>query len=72
MSRIKMTKSDEKFIRENFENADELINLEDVNDLLYALFHFQQTNGMAPPDYYYPNELGEKVDDVYYSIYNLN
>ena len=44
MSKIKMTESDEKFIRENFENADELINSEDPHDVLYALFSLADEN----------------------------
>lgn len=70
MSKIKMTESDEKFIRENFENADELINSEDPQDVLYALFCLVDENLYAP-DYKY-NDLAEEADNVYFSIYNLN
>lgn len=70
MSKIKMTESDEKFIRENFENADELINSEDPHDVLYALFCLVDEN-LHAPNYEY-NDLAEEADNVYFSIYNLN
>lgn len=70
MSKIKMTESDEKFIRENFENADELINSEDPHNLLHALYGLIDENIHAP-DYEF-NDLAREADNVYFSIYNQN
>lgn len=70
MSKIKMTERDEKFIREHFENADELINSEDPDDVLHALYDLIDYNIHAP-DYEF-NDLAEEADNVYFSIYNRN
>ncbi len=72
MSKIKMKERDEKFIRENFENAEELISSGDVETLLLAIYDLMDRKGFAPPDYYYYNDFGEEAQDVYSSIHALN
>lgn len=72
MSKIKMKERDEKFIRENFKNAEELISSGDVDALLLAIYDLMDRKGFAPPDYYDYNDFGEEAQDVYSSIYALN
>ncbi len=72
MNKIKMKERDEKFIRENFKNAEELISSGDVEALLLAIYDLIDRKGFAPPDYYEYNDFGEEAQKVYNSIYALN
>lgn len=66
----KLEKSDEKFIRENFDNADEILAYEDLNDILDELFQWMAINGLDENDQ--PNAKGEAAQKVYDSIYSMD
>ena len=64
----KLLENDEKFIRENFENAEEVLAMEDLNDILDELFAW--TNQFGLDKNYLPNAKGEAAQKVYDSILN--
>lgn len=64
MARLK--EKDEKFIRENFDNADEVLAMEDLNDILDEIFLWIEIHGLDEDEF--PNEKGRKAQEVYDSI----
>lgn len=66
------TENDKKFIKEHFSNAEELLSLSDVRDVLHAISDWIDENGFAPPDYCDYNDLGRKAQRVYDRIYLNN
>lgn len=62
----KLKKEDEKFIRDNFDNAEEVLALEDLNDILDELFLWIEKHGLNKNEF--PNEKGEAAQKVYDSI----
>lgn len=66
----KLLEQDEKFIRENLDNAEEVLALEDLNDILDEIFLWMTIHGLDEDDY--PNEKGEKAQAVYDSILNYD
>ena len=66
---INITDQDIAFLRKHFENADELLQAEHVNDVLDALFDLLTKKGFYGYEY---NELGEETQKVYDRIYLNN
>lgn len=69
---MKFTEEDKKFIRKHFPNAEEVLSLSNVRDVLDAIFDWIADNGFAPPDYYDYNDLGREAQRVYDRIFRNN
>ena len=67
---VKLLEQDEKFIRENFDNAEEVLALEDLNDVLDEVFLWMTIHGLDKEGF--PNKKGEEAQKVYDSIYNYD
>lgn len=67
---VKLLEQDEKFIRENFDNAEEVLALEDLNDVLDEVFLWMTIHGLDKEEF--PNKKGEEAQKVYDSIYNYD
>lgn len=65
-----LKEKDEKFIRENFNNAEEVLALEDLNDILDEIFQWMEIYGLDEDEF--PNGMGEKAQEVYDSILNYD
>lgn len=65
-----LKEKDEKFIRENFDNAEEVLALGDLNDILDEIFQWIELHGLDEDEF--PNEKGEKAQEVYDSILNYD
>lgn len=63
---IRLKPKDEKFIRENFDNAEEILAMEDLNDILDELAEWISLHGLDKE--YFPNKKGEEAQKVYDSI----
>lgn len=63
---VKLKEKDEKFINENFDNANEILALDDLNEVLDELFLWMEVYGLDEDDF--PNEKGEAAQKVYDSI----
>ena len=63
---IRLEAEDEKFIRENFDNAEEILAMEDLNDILDELAEWISLHGLDKA--YFPNKKGEEAQKVYDSI----
>ena len=66
---IKLKEEDEKFIRENMKNANEVLASDDLNDILDELAVWIDMNGLG--DDYFPNVKGREAQKVYDSIYSM-
>lgn len=62
----RLLEQDEKFIRENFDNAEEVLALEDLNDILDEIFLWMTIHGLDKEQF--PNKKGEAAQKVYDSI----
>lgn len=62
----KLYKKDEKFIRDNFDNAEEVLAMEDLNDILDEIFLWIEIHGLDEDDF--PNKKGKEAQEVYDSI----
>ncbi len=69
---MNFTEDDRKFIKKHFPNADEVLSLTNVRDVLDAIFDWINENGFAPPDYYDYNDLGREAQKVYDRIFLNN
>ena len=67
---LNISKQDEKFIKENLENSEELLNSTDRQPILRALHFFIDREGFD--EFYNLNDLGRKAQRVYDSIYYNN
>ena len=69
---IKFNDNDRKFIQENFEStrAAELLNAQNANDVLEALFELMAYKGFDSNDEI--NDFGRVAERVYDNIYNNN
>ena len=63
---VKFLAQDEKFIIDNFSNAEEVLALEDLNDILDEIFLWMEIHGLDEDDF--PNAKGEAAQKVYDSI----
>lgn len=63
---VKLKEKDENFIKENFDNAEDVLALEDLNDVLDEIFLWIEVHGLDEDDF--PNEKGMKAQEVYDSI----
>lgn len=61
-----LLEQDEKFIRDNFDNAESILALEDLNDILDEIFAWMNRYGLDKD--YFPNKKGEEAQKVYDSI----
>lgn len=64
----KLKKDDEEFIRKNFDNAEDVLALEDLNDILDEIFIWIEIYGLDEDDF--PNAKGEEAQKIYDSILN--
>lgn len=69
---LKFTETDKKFIMENFNNAEELLNSDSCRDVLVSLYDLIDEKGFAPPNYQDYNDFGREAQKVYDSIYFNN
>lgn len=69
---LNFTENDRRFIEKNFDNAAQLLASSSRREVLIAIEMLIGTQGMAPPDGYYYNDLGKKAQAVYDSIYSNN
>ncbi len=65
---VKLIEKDEKFIRDNFENAEEVLALDDLNDVLDEIFIWMEKHGLDEDEFL--NAKGETAQEVYDSILN--
>lgn len=68
---IKFSPSDIAFIKENFENFEELIKAEHINDILFPIDRLILTKGFQK-DYEQLNEFGRRAQQVHDHIYYNN
>ena len=66
---LKFTNEDINFIKENFDNSDELLNSEKVNFVLDALYDLIDEKGFNGYDY---NDFGRKAQKIYDNIFLNN
>ena len=66
---VNLEERDKQFLRDNFENAEELINAEHINDILDPLYDLIEEKGFAPPHFYDYNDFGREAQRVYDRIY---
>ena len=69
---IVFTEEDKKFIRKNLQNAEEVLQMEEINDVLDTIGDWIDDNGFAPPDYYDYNDKGREAQKVYDRIFLNN
>ena len=69
---MKFTDDDEKFIKKHFPNAEEVLKMSSVRDVLDIIGDWIDENGFEPPDYYDYNNLGREAQKVYDRIYFNN
>ena len=62
----KLKEKDERFIQENFDNAKEILALENLNDILDEIFLWIEIHGLDEDDAL--NEKGKLAQTVYDSI----
>lgn len=68
---VKLSESEVTFIKENFENYEEIISAKHLKEILFPLDRLILTKGYCA-DYVSLNELGENAQKVYDNIYNIN
>ncbi len=61
---------DIKFIKDNFENSEYLLNTDDVNEVLDAISIFMLKYGFG--NSYCLTEIGRIAEKVYHNVYNNN
>ena len=66
------TDDDRKFIKDTFQNSDELLSETDVRKVLDAISNLIDEKGFELPDYYDYNNFGRKAQKVHDSIYENN
>lgn len=66
------TDDDRKFIKDNFQNSDELLSGSNVRKVLDAISDLIDEKGFEPPEYYDYNDFGRKAQKVHDSIYENN
>ena len=62
----KLKEKDEKLIQENFDNAEDILALEDLNDVLDEIFLWIEIHGLDEENCL--NEKGKLAQTVYNSI----
>lgn len=63
-------KEDEKFIRDNFENPEQILQMKDLNDVLDEIDKWIDLHGYDKDGFY--NSAGMEAQKVYDSIYNMD
>lgn len=69
---VVFTDDDKKFIKKNFQNAEEVLVMSNIRDVLDAIFDWINDNGFEPPHYYDYNDLGREAQRVYDRIFRNN
>lgn len=69
---VVFTDDDKNFIKKNFQNAEEVLALSSIRDVLDAIFDWINDNGFEPPHYYDYNDLGREAQRVYDRIFRNN
>ena len=62
----KLKEEDERFIRDNFENAEKILSLCDLNDILDEIFLWMKIHGLDKDNF--TNAKGKAAQKVYDSI----
>ncbi len=68
---VKLSQSEVAFIKENFENYEELLSAKKAEEILFLLDRLILTKGYSA-DYVGLNELGKNAKKVYDDIYDQN
>lgn len=69
---MNITDSDKKFIMAHFQNAERVLSMSNVREVLDAVGDWIDENGFAPPDYNDYNDLGREAQKIYDRIYLNN
>lgn len=67
---LNLTEEQKQFLRENFDNADEMMNSDTVNDILLPLDALITYQGFD--DEYQPTDWGNMAEKIYAQIYEQN
>ena len=69
---MNLNEADIKFLIENIEAAQELIETQDIDGLLEEIDGFMTERGYMPPNFDELNELGRRAEQIYDRIYYQN
>ena len=67
---VVLEKADIEFIKEHFNNSEEILKKDDYGDILDELDILMMTKGLDND--YYPNKLGDEIDKVRQNILDNN
>lgn len=67
---LNLTEEQKQFLRENFDNAEEMMNSDTVNDILLPLDALITYQGLD--DDYQPTDWGDMAEKIYGQIYEQN
>ena len=67
---LNLTEEQKQFLRENFDNAEEMMNSDTVNDILLPLDALITYQGFD--DEYQPTDWGDMAEKIYGQIYEQN
>ena len=67
---LNLTEEQKQFLRENFDNAEEIMNSDTVNDILLPLDALITYQGFD--DDYQPTDWGDTAEKIYGQIYEQN
>lgn len=67
---LNLTEEQKQFLRDNFENAEEMMNSDTVNDILLPLDALITYQGFD--DEYQPTDWGDMAEKIYGQIYEQN
>lgn len=67
---LNLTEEQKQFLRENFDNAEEMMNSDTVNDILLPLDALITYQGFD--DDYQPTDWGDMAEKIYGQIYEQN
>lgn len=67
---LNLTEEQKQFLRDNFENAEEMMNSDTVNDILLPLDALITYQGFD--DEYQPTGWGDMAEKIYGQIYEQN
>lgn len=67
---LNLTEEQKQFLRENFDNAEEIMNSDTVNDILLPLDALITYQGFD--DDYQPTDWGDMAEKIYGQIYEQN
>jgi len=68
---VKLNKKDIEFLKDNFDNAEELINCDDANEILEEIDELILYKGFISHEKGY-NDFGREAQKIYDNIYSNN